>query len=687
MIRTTMLTTLILVSLTLTAIAQQQSNGIFFEPEIPIPKNMAEATTLLKFFAENDGSHGLQPENCAEQLNSLYKSVYALSPDHFLGTDSGANNRTALQSEKSENPLQTIFLTRLALRQRFSQWVKEGAFSDYQQLQECGNALKVTTRTLRTFEDYYGQILLQDAGFFDEPEENQKTKKFESGKFPHSLLNPKYAEGHSFPHSMGDAHGSLKSGDILLSRGNAFTGAVISRIGSVDNQFSHLAIVYIADGSIKEFLNRDKEMEAFVPGQIYILESVLDNGLQVVTLDFYLKEDKARLAHFRYVGNGKQSDTELQEMRKLAAQKLAEKAATGKMPYNFSMDMNTDETLFCSQAVAYAYHLACSEMNQDCQTSPLAVSANTGHAYPFPVLSTVIEKEATGKYINQLADMLQLAGEKVFAPADVDMDPSIELVGEWRQYKNIAGRRIHDMVFTKVFQWMEEGGYKFKDSSPIVDDLSYVGQLLASSFEKMPPNTPEEFVKGTMLAAYLVESPGLNRIGKMIIGRLLESERVQELLNSIDDPDAARQFLKLSKLGIQSVSELDKPGLGTAGDLLDLATSSLQDAGVDQLDEEEVVRRMEYLRELVESGRLVDLLSFVGLNKEMKRFREGYVDKYGYPPTDYVYDRFLELHRVTACQKYQAEEGDFFHHLFAKDFSKDKTKNCDSKQLDWRNQW
>ncbi len=685
--KTVVFSVFILFMQTFTASAQQTSHGLFFEPEIPVSQNFSDAAATLKAFAESEAAGGLDANRCPQQLEKLYQSVYTLSPEHFLAPNVRAENIASLLQNGDDNPLQNIFQTRIALRQRFSDWVKEGAFQNYQALQDCGNALKVTTRTLRTFEDYYGQVLLQESGFFDQPEEEQKTKKFADNQFPHALLNPQYADGYSFPTDMTVTGSSLKSGDILLSRGNAFTGAVISRIGRVDNQFSHLAIVYVADGSIKEFLNRDKVMQPFVPGQTYVLEAVLDNGLQVVTLDFYLKEDKTRLAHFRYVGNGTQSEAELQRLRTTAAQELAKMAATGKTPYNFSMDMNSRETLFCSQAVAFAYSRACDELNMDCQTSALATAENTGHSYPFPILSTVIEKNDRGEYVNQLANMLQLEGEKVFAPSDVDMDPQIELVGEWRQYKNIAGRRIHDMIFTKIFQWMEQGGYKFKSSSPVVDDLSYVGLLLASSFEKMPPNTPESFVKGTMLAAYLVESPGLNRIGRTIVDRLLKTKKVEQLLESIDDPEAARQFLKLAKLGIQSISELESPSLGAAGDILDLATSSLQDAGVDQLDEDEVVERMNYIRDLIDSGRLLEILSFVGLNKEMQTFRDGYVKKYGYAPTDYIYDRFLELHRVTACERYQNGEGDFFHHLFAKDFSGNPQTACDTEQLDWRLKW
>ena len=625
----------------------------FQPPKIELSRDLRESVVGFRHLVRNGET--FNPETCSRVLADIYQSIYPLDPEHYLPMEEESIRRANIgqlnEALLSKNPLHGFFGARLLLRKKFAEWVRRGEFENYEQLMQCADALKVAMRTLRTFEDYMGQVLLEEQGFFAE---GKSVKKFEDNLWPHTMIEPKYKENYVFPHSAEERHHSLQSGDVLLSRGNMFTGAVIARIGNIDNQFSHLAMVYIADGSIETYIDREKQEVPFVPGNVYVVEAMLDNGLQVGTLEDYLKESKARVVHFRYRGNGHQSEDRLGEIRAMAARKLAEKAATAQISYNFSMDMSDTSQLFCSQAVAYGYQMACEAMNEDCHYESYS---HPRHGFPFPLVSTVFEK-ADGKFINPLANELGLKETHVFSPADVDIDPQLELVAEWRDYSSIEGRRIHDMVLTKVFQWMEQGGYVFKNSE-FMKHLGSVGQVLAVSMGMMPENTPASYAEKTMLLAYLIEKPGLSKAKRAAIRRALNA------VSTIAPSTSGSTF--------SWVRETMEQALGTGV--------------IDGVDDQTLKVFIQAISSLSEEGRLDRVLKYSGLGAQMKSFSGKYREKYGFPPTDYVYDLALEKLRGARCAAHKKGEDEIFHKVFAQGFSEEGEGLCEEAPLDWRNVW
>ena len=112
--------------------------------------------------------------------------------------------------------------------------------------------------------------------------------------------------------------------------------------------------------------------------------------------------------------------------------------------------------------------------------------------YPFPLVYSVLP---VGK--NSLVEMLGIKDPEVFAPADVEADPQLEIIAEWRDYSQIENSRIHDVILTKMFQWMETGGYKLK-TTDLAKDISAFGEMTVKSTGKMPEATPPGFVTGTV---------------------------------------------------------------------------------------------------------------------------------------------------------------------------------------------
>src|SRR5690606_40469455 len=118
--------------------------------------------------------------------------------------------------------------------------------------------------------------------------DGEKSKRGFTGTNWNTLVPPAFDTGHNIP---------FRSGDLILMRGSAHNSAAIARIGDVDTQFSHIAIVYVdPDGKhwIVEALIEDGSV-------VKPLESVLDHGLGRAVLYRHRDPDlAARAAKLAY---------------------------------------------------------------------------------------------------------------------------------------------------------------------------------------------------------------------------------------------------------------------------------------------------------------------------------------------------------------------------------------------------
>ena len=89
-------------------------------------------------------------------------------------------------------------------------------------------------------------------------------------------------------------------------------------------------------------------------------------------------------------------------------------------------------------------------------------------------------------------------GNETFAPGDLEIDPTFDLVAEWADYRITAGLRNQDMIATKLFEFMERDGYCFHEDWTI-RLIGIFGRLSAHLSEqakdmiadvvpKVPPN-------------------------------------------------------------------------------------------------------------------------------------------------------------------------------------------------------
>src|SRR5690606_16262023 len=149
---------------------------------------------------------------------------------------------------------------------------------------------------------------------------------FEDSKY--LRMNPRYSDRNLL--------NVLRSGDVILSRGKAYTSAAISNLGEFDTQFSHLSFVY-----------QDEE------GKFWTIESHIEVGAFVRDLEDHIDDKNARTVVFRY------QDPELAHQ---AAKAAFEKVKTafytrGPINYDFGFDKQDSSELFCSEVVSHGFDL------------------------------------------------------------------------------------------------------------------------------------------------------------------------------------------------------------------------------------------------------------------------------------------------------------------------------------------
>jgi hypothetical protein len=130
----------------------------------------------------------------------------------------------------------------------------------------------------------------------------------------------------------------IHSGDILVSRGGVPVSALIARGNDYPGNFSHIALVYVDEKT----------------NQVSIIESHIERGVAIATIDEYLKDVKLRIMVLRLRKDLPQliSDPLLPHQ----AAKSAYSAAVNKhIPYDFEMNYHDHSKLFCSEVAAAPY--------------------------------------------------------------------------------------------------------------------------------------------------------------------------------------------------------------------------------------------------------------------------------------------------------------------------------------------
>jgi hypothetical protein len=205
------------------------------------------------------------------------------------------------------------------------------------------------------------------------------------------------------------------SGDILVSRGGYPTSALIARGSDFPGNFSHVALVHVDSAT----------------GVASAIEALIDRGVTITTPEAYLADKKLRIMVLRPRGDlpAIEADPLLPHR---AASRMLERARRGRIPYDFAMDYTNPGALFCSEVASSVYR-------------DEGVVLWTG-------LSTI---SAPG-----LRRWLAAFGVEHFEtqePSDLEYDPQLDVVAEWRDPAALMADRIDNAVIDAMLEGADAG--------------------------------------------------------------------------------------------------------------------------------------------------------------------------------------------------------------------------------------
>ncbi len=378
------------------------------------------------------------------ELEAALRSVYHLIHE----TDIAEADRRDV-AHAAPDLLHGLFRARMRLRDSIPKWQAANLLA-----RPAQTALRDVFRIARYASDMLGEIASDNARLAP----GEKPKRGFTGTAWNTLVHPTYDTGHNIP---------FRSGDLILMRGSAHNSAAIARIGDVDTQFSHIAIVYI-----------DRE------GKHWMVEALIEDGAVINTLEHVLDHGLGRAVLYRC------KDAALAERAAKLAYDRVLASKTGfspHIPYDFTMRMKGRRKLFCAKLVSQAY-----------------ADASNGKVQ-LPAFMTRFDHKHNKAFLKAVG----VKAKESFAPGDIDIDPRFDLVAEWQDYRLTPLLRRQDMIMTKFFEWMETRGYRFEETF-VIKIISVFGRLssylsesaknlLASVVPKVPRNMKRSCVAAIVM--------------------------------------------------------------------------------------------------------------------------------------------------------------------------------------------
>jgi permuted papain-like amidase YaeF/Yiix C92 family enzyme len=239
---------------------------------------------------------------------------------------------------------------------------------------------------------------------------------------------------------------TIHSGDILVSRGGAPTSALISRGNDYPGSFSHVALVHVDEQTRR----------------ISMVESLIECGVVVSGWDDYLADKKLRLMLLRLRADLPQIKADPMLPHKAATAALNE-ARERHIPYDFSMDCRDHRARFCSEVVSTAYE---------------AVGVHLWMGMTFissPTVTAWLASMAVRHFETQ-------------EPADLEYDPQLRVVAEWRDPRDLFKAHIDDAVTDAMLAEAKPGqGLDYSLALLPIARLAKGYSLLLNEFGKTGP--------------------------------------------------------------------------------------------------------------------------------------------------------------------------------------------------------
>lgn len=332
---------------------------------------------------------------------------------------------------------------------------------------ECADETALTARTLREYEDY---LIAIAEHYKSIPNENVNSV-FQGGSA--ALLLKPGKEGEIAP----GGKLKLRSGDVVLSRGNAFTSATIARMGENPGQFSHMTLLYIDE-----------------QGQEFAIEAHIEIGAVVSPLKKYLSDGKSRIALFRH-----RDPILAHQAAKLMFERVSQRQKAGSnIPYDFKMDDSEESNLFCTEIIRWGYWYA---SNQTLRVPRFRSSVQ--HKNP------------------ELVDEIGITAKDGFLPADFELEPEFEMLAEWRRPERAHLITLNDAILSSIYAWMDDLGYSMKPTltHEVLSTLGVVARKIPYIKGFLDEKMPENMSRSTLRVISV-----LNDLSRIIAQELLLRE-------------------------------------------------------------------------------------------------------------------------------------------------------------------
>jgi len=209
--------------------------------------------------------------------------------------------------------------------------------------------------------------------------------------------------------------GTLRSGDILVSRGGAPTSALIARGNDYPGNFSHVALFHVNE-------------KTNVPG---IIESHIEMGVVVSTVEEYVRDKKLRILVLRLRPDLPQMKADPMLPHR-AAKNAYEEAKRRHIPYDFEMDYREPSKWFCSEVASWAYRQAGVELWKG---------------------TTRMSGPGVVKWLSYFG----VTHFETQAPADLEYDPQLAVVAEWRDPETLWQDHVDNAVVEAMLEGADEG--------------------------------------------------------------------------------------------------------------------------------------------------------------------------------------------------------------------------------------
>jgi len=207
----------------------------------------------------------------------------------------------------------------------------------------------------------------------------------------------------------------VQSGDILLSRAGAPTSALISRGNDYQGNFSHVALLYV-----------DATTET--PS---VIEAHIEQGVVISSAAQYFRDKKQRILllrlrpdHPALAGNP--------DLPHEAASAMLARARKRLIAYDFAMNYQNDDKLFCSEVVYHAYRDQGIELWQT-------------------------KSEMTPAGLRAWLGGMGVKSFRTLAPSDLEYDPQLVAVAEWRDLDVLREDRLDNAMMDALLEEAEKG--------------------------------------------------------------------------------------------------------------------------------------------------------------------------------------------------------------------------------------